>query len=334
MKSYAAKGLAKLRLDPTLSALPLPEPVETPAGTERLAAVRERIRRRRRDKIVTAATAVGVVVALILGYALAPHQRDRVLPPPPANGSFPEYIRGYHVVASGEADFADVGATSFTWTPGVLDIRVHVLCGHDAPGVTLTVAAAINGSLVRETTCLAGEFGGGGFSATIDGATLRQAGVELGRPATVTMSVEPPTGAPLPNGRLAIGIAEFVPFDKVPLPSRPATLKPLTTIGMGKGGISIKSTGPHEATIRWDAVLGVIAQSQTPGILTIKINGIPLKTTPTWWDYGQLMWHFNIHRKTNGESIEALYGKTVTISVEAEHMTGDWCVAIGKAVPG
>src|SRR6185436_19349610 len=36
VKSYAAKGLAKLRLDPSLQALPLPEPIETPAGTERL----------------------------------------------------------------------------------------------------------------------------------------------------------------------------------------------------------------------------------------------------------------------------------------------------------
>jgi RNA polymerase sigma-70 factor (sigma-E family) len=329
VKSYASKGLDKLRVDPTLSALPLPEPIETPAGTERLVAVRERIRRRRRDKIVTAAAALGVVVALILGYAVAAHVRDRALPPP-TNGGFSEYIRGYRVAASGEATFADATGSTFEWTPTTLDVGIFYKCSHDAPGVTVWVRATINGTRFGGVSCDGGaEFRELGATATPTYEALLEAGVVIGRPAIVSMTVEPYAGQIMPeNGRVAVAIGDKVPFDEYPLPTRPATLKPLArelNSAASQDVTLIEAGGRHQIGLRWDHDLEFYARAQTPGALTVKINGTPLQTM-TWWDYDQGSWDATL----TGESSEFArwYGETVVITIEPEHMTGDWYVAI------
>jgi hypothetical protein len=334
VKSYAAKGLARLRLDPSLRTLPLPEPIETPAGTERLVAVREHIRRGRRDKVVAAAVAVGVVVALLLGYALAPHLRDHALPPA---GGFDEYIRGYHVVASGEADFADLDTTAFDWTPTTLDIGVFYKCTHDLPNVMVWARVRINGVQFGGVSCDGGsDFKESGATSQPTAEQLRSAGVEVGRPASVQMVIEaePAGSGPVPqHGRMAVAIGDKVPFEQYPVPEPPARLDPLErqfnrpateVVAM------IEAAGSHETTLRWTTDLELYARAQTPGTLTVKVNGIALSTM-SWWDYQQGAWGASLlHDSTDGR-LAALYGKTVTISIEPEHMTGDWYVAINPA---
>jgi RNA polymerase sigma-70 factor (sigma-E family) len=330
VKSYAAKGLAKLRLDPSLRTLPLPEPIETPAGTERLAAVRDRIGRQRRGKIVAAAAALGVVVALLIGYALAPHLRDQALPPP-TDGRFSEYIRGYHTVASGQADFAHAG-TTFIWTPSTLDIGIFYMCVHDRPGVMVWARARINGHPIGGVSCEAGDAlreSGGTSQPTAD--QLRDYGVEVGRPATITIVVDPEQGGTIPeHGSIAVGIGEAVPFEAYPLPARPEPLAPLDRLLNGSESDAVtlvEAAGPHEVSLRWDHELEFYARAQTPGALTIKVNGETLQVM-TWWDYNQGGWGATLSRESAG--MAKYYGKTVTISIEPEHMTGDWYVAIPR----
>jgi RNA polymerase sigma-70 factor (sigma-E family) len=339
VKSYAAKGLAKLRVDPTLSTLPLPEPVDTPAGTERLVAVRERIRRRRRNKIITAATAVGVIVAIIIGYALAPHLRDRALPPPTHEG-FSEYISGYHVVAAKEATFADATDVTVEWTPTTLDIELLLKCTHDAPGASVWAQLRINGTPLGEGTCDgAANFPEPGYTDTPSYEELVGAGVAVGRPASVSVTVHSTVpgdvagaaDAPIPgHGWVAVAIGEKVPFDQYPLPTRPATLAPLARDfnGPSQDVTIIEAGGRHQAGLRWDHDLEFSARAQTPGALIVKVNGTTLQTM-TWWDYGQGGWATSLTRESS--EFAQWYGETIVITIEPEHMTGDWYVAISPS---
>ncbi|WP_020524017.1 SigE family RNA polymerase sigma factor [Catelliglobosispora koreensis] len=66
VKSYAAKGLATLRADPAKLSVP-----PAPAATERLAAVRERVKHRRRAIVATTAAVIAIIVMLFLQRAAA-----------------------------------------------------------------------------------------------------------------------------------------------------------------------------------------------------------------------------------------------------------------------
>ncbi|WP_018351345.1 SigE family RNA polymerase sigma factor [Longispora albida] len=130
VKNYASKALAKLRLDPTLRP-DLPEIPDAPPGTQRLAGVQSRVRRRRTTRLVTAGAACLAILLLITAYLLIPGTRSVSLPPadeyPPADVGFPAVRNGYRLLKS-ESDSFAAREIGFTWTPATLDAEIYPYC--------------------------------------------------------------------------------------------------------------------------------------------------------------------------------------------------------------
>jgi hypothetical protein len=345
VKSYASKGLAKLRVDPTLGILPVPEDTSPPAGTERLVAVHERIKHRR-ERVITVATAVVVVLTIVLVSAITQYQRNRSLPP--TRGGFPEYLHGYHVVAADETATAKRATASVTWTPTTLDMSVFFKCTHEAAGKTMWGVARINGTAIASVQCDAhAPFVVRPNESHPWWGELQRLGAETGRPVTITVAIEsrnpvynlgdPPVKfgksyvTQPPGGRIAAAVGEAVPFDRYELPAPPGVLAPLApTVDGGPTSFGFHADGPHQYTTRWMENLRFYARSQTPGQLTIRVNGIAVQTL-TWWDYDQAQQTVDLTSDSEVPGIADLYGKDVTIAVQPEHMTGDWWVYVGPA---
>jgi RNA polymerase sigma-70 factor (sigma-E family) len=156
VKTHASRALARLRVDPGLTGLPLPE-TEPPAAVERVVAVRERVKQRRRNQVLMVGAACAVVVALILGYALAPGVFHRTLPPTERKiGVFWEYSNGYHVVAAREVPFSQAGRATITWRLTSLDYRVETACVHGTKGTLITSSLEIAGDRIGGVGCAEG----------------------------------------------------------------------------------------------------------------------------------------------------------------------------------
>ncbi|MBV1856055.1 SigE family RNA polymerase sigma factor [Catellatospora tritici] len=352
VKSHASKALAKLRLDPTLRVLPSPGDDDVPAGNERVAAVRERIAQRRRGRLAALIAACAVLLAAVGGYLVAPRaDRDEAADRPKIQdvSDFPEYYNGYHTVLRAQVRF-DQRPASFTWTPSTLDFAVFPMCkavlGDDLHVMT---KISINGTYVAGSSCYPDELvGGGRITASREG--LRAAGVQVGKPATVTLTIgEVETrladsapgsvqtwgsgGTPPADGIIAVVIGEPVPFDEFPLPPRPAELKPLTRTydgGDPESAAMIESGGTHSSTVRWGDKLELLCRSQTPGLLRIRVDGIEVQTM-SWWDYRQGGWSAQIDSATPALKDAGFHpapGTDVTVTVEPQYLTGDWYLTI------
>ncbi|WP_412538432.1 SigE family RNA polymerase sigma factor [Longispora sp. K20-0274] len=322
VKGYAAKGLAKLRLDPTLlasSVLP-----EAPPGTERLGGVRDRIRSRRRQRLIAVGAACAVIVALVVGYALFPRAHAVVLPPTERRiAGFAEYADGHRVVAAAQGTYQH--PVSFTWTPTTLDIEVLPICDG---GLDIRMAVNFNGFPSNWVSCS----GRGGTTFTLGPSDLARRGVKLGEPTAVTVTVDNMrTGGPGPAvGRMSLGIGERVPFDQYPFPARPARLAPLepqTFGGSSYASVTLSAAGPHSVTVPWGAATILLCASRTPGILRVTVDGRPLKPQ-TWWDYQAGVHQIQLESADTSSGITAAVGSTVTVTVEAEKTSGDWYVSI------
>ncbi|WP_212841213.1 SigE family RNA polymerase sigma factor [Catellatospora sp. IY07-71] len=339
VKSYAAKGLARLRVDPDLQALPLPGE-DAPAGNERLVAVRERVAQQRRAKLASVAAACAVVLAGIAGYAIGPGRG------PDQFAGVPDFHQGYRIVERESASFA-AGQSGFTMTPSTLDLAFFPACTHSGYALPLIINVWINGRSLGTAEC---DTRGLSFDARLQPApdTLRDAGVEIGKPMAVTYSLDvgyvyggsqsasSPTPGPAPaDGVLAVLVGEAVPFGEVPLPERPATLAPLSRPAAAlPGSVLITADGPRTGTYDWQrGGVRIMAAAQTPGVLRVLINGVPVDVK-TWWDYEQAVWQSVFEPASDDAQRRGLslsYPDELTISVEAEHMTGDWFVAVMPA---
>jgi RNA polymerase sigma-70 factor (sigma-E family) len=342
VRSYAAKALAKLRVDPTLRTLPTPSPLEVPAGNERVAAVRHRISRDRRRRVAIATTAAVITAVLVGILAVAGPLRP---PPPttptPSPTAFPSYQNGRRVAFYQEVSFADRDATTFTYTPTTIDLTIRVMCRQPDPGLGVTAFVRINGH----------RYGGPGcvppssmeFDATHmpSPETLAAEGIRVGEPVTITFGLEDPIkvvdGLHVPTdtipqeGTIALAISEAVPFEQIPLPARPATLRPMTRpeFYVPSGGATwIRDTDP--VTVYWSGQMRVTVRTQTPGELVVRLNGMTLFTFGRY-DYSQRPW---AHSFTAGVNLpEIPSGSEVTVTIEPRHMTGDWVVAVGPDEP-
>ncbi|WP_412543970.1 SigE family RNA polymerase sigma factor [Longispora sp. K20-0274] len=356
VKSYSAKGLAKLRLDAGLRELRAPA---APGGddAERLVAVRTRIERRRRGRLAVAGAAVAVVLALLLAYVVAPATRESLPPAPPRPvpttvsvpplpekvadlPGLPDFEEGYRVITGApRAKMPMTGAApvEFAWTPSTLDVRLYTLC----PVILehpLWFMVAMNGLNVGTVGCGGDPHPRAQRERPLDADLLKAAGVTIGRPTTVRISEGqvtailpvPVGGQPKPPadpGTLTIGLAEAVAFERFPLPARPDPLKVLPApSGVGP----VLRPGTLSATVVWGPELWLSGYSQTPGILDILVDGHPLPRVMTWWDYDG----YYIGLATGANSVTPYpnppAGSTVTISVNPRFVTGDWYVAIGE----
>ncbi len=209
VKAHASRALAALRLDPSLRALPLPTGDDVPAGNERLAAVRGRIAQRRRNRLAVLAAACAVVLAGIAGYAVAPWPRGQAHPAGLPLAEAPDVYDGHRIVGRISVPLRQHSA-SFTWTPSTLDVKFYVECAHDTPGVAVAVLVLIDGQGQFDAAC------GETAALPVTGidppmARLAAAGVTVGRPVTVTVtvletrSVSYPSHPPHPSGSPADG---------------------------------------------------------------------------------------------------------------------------------
>ncbi|WP_230686866.1 SigE family RNA polymerase sigma factor [Catellatospora vulcania] len=340
VKSYAAKGLARLRLDPDLQALPAIDE-DAPAGNERLAGVRRRIVQQRRSRLASAAAALAVLVAGVAGYAIGPGRE------PDGLAGVSEYHQGYHLTARAQAGFA-AGSGRLTFTPSTLDLAFFPACTHSGYELTLAIKVWVGGHELGAVDC---ETDGLSFDSRLTPAadTLRAAGVEVGKPVTVTFDLDvaysypatPDTPLPEPStvapsdGVLALLVGEAVGFDQVELPERPATLPPLDRPAYATGtSVLFTADGPRTATLDWrSGGVRIMARSQTPGVLRLRINGV-LVDVKTWWDYEQQTWQsefFPSSDDAKARGLTAAYPDLLAITVEAEHLTGDWWLAVMPA---
>ena len=240
VESYAAKGLAQLRDDPSLLTVPA-----APPGVERVTAVKERIKRRNRNRALTVTAAIVAIIALLIGSSEV--IRSLSLEPEPAGpGGLPLHVSGDRVVAGQKASFAQIhtGAT-FVWTPSTLSPNLYLRCDHEAPGTWVNVGVEINRVRFHGIACDEKRPFATASRVKLDEHDLERAGVELGRPVEVTITYLAAVGTLPEKGMVAVGIGETVPWDQYPFPERPRRLPALDRKGLERGGgMVLRANGP------------------------------------------------------------------------------------------
>ncbi|MEU8081626.1 SigE family RNA polymerase sigma factor [Catellatospora citrea] len=351
VKTHAAKGLAKLRLDPSLRVLPAPESEDVPGGNERLGAVRMRIAQRRRRGMAGVAAGLAVV-ALIAAYALLPQLRSRALPEPAFPVELPSYAQSqagfvdvdyYRLGPSAQHDYAARLDRALVWIPSGRQEALFATCRQrGTTGVQVT--AYVNGRKVSALPCRGGHVAWESFQAALDPAAL---GLSPGRPAVVTLDLQgSEPGDPLPVGTVAVAIGELVQFDALPLSASagPAVLDRAVRSVDPATITWLEAGGARSAILTWRGPLVVVAQSLSAGRLRISVDGVAISTldfgttpvevagqdgTTTTGDTGLINTFLGSGRTyLNGARFDPRPGSSITITVEAERMTGDWFVQV------
>ncbi len=298
--------------------------------------------RKRRRAASIAGAGVGIAVLGIAAFAIAP-QAGRTpagmfaTAVPIGTGSSPtgRYVEGFAEYADGAKVVAAAsGATqdrsvSVTFVPTSLDLGVFTRCeGNGDYTVTINGKEFSRGS-------------GCGLAYVRYIHPLEKAyGVTVGKPATATFSAKDGL-----MDSLAIAIGQSVDPADYPYPPRPATLTPLThpdesrrmayttaedNYG-GEWGLAAEHDNwnkPQSAQFTWGEPLRVRVRAQTPGALTVKVNGIEV-VSQQWWDYQQGD-GTSIDSAQWGESfgLNPRKGQTVHLTVTPTRMTGDWYVHV------
>ncbi|MEU7821773.1 SigE family RNA polymerase sigma factor [Catellatospora sp. NPDC049133] len=352
VKTHASKGLAKLRLDPSLRELP--QPVEdAPTGNERLSAVRARITRGRRRGIAGVATACLIALALIAAYALLPHLRTRALPEPAFPIEMPRYAQNraafadvdyYRLTASAQHDYTPHLDPALTWTPSGRLEALFLSCRHLGELNTLIISVRVNGRTAGMGLDLCngeGRMGFDGFFTVLDPVALD---LVAGRPATVTLDLAfgQHGDEPLPEGTVAVAVGEPATYAELPWPGATPSSTPLDrTLHSGVDPATVamlESVGARTATLTWNGPLTVWANTQAPGRLRILVDGVLVSTLDFGAPFMTLAGGTGISldpamRYDSGFRFTPRPGSQLTITVEPERMTGDWYVAIYPQQP-
>ncbi|MGY0231160.1 SigE family RNA polymerase sigma factor [Longispora urticae] len=358
VKSYSAKGLAKLRLDPSLLGPRLSAATRQPMPA-RLDEVRARVNRHRRGRLAAAGAAVALVLVLVLAYAVRPTTRESLPPTPPQPvpsasqrsvapipvkatdvPGFPEYTQGYRIVtgvAAAPAPMKGRPPLTFVWTPTTLDAQLYPLCtfSRDEQPYFRVYANGIEfGSIGCENLRLAGIH----RPQRLKPESLAAAGIQPGQPTTITvgegdypLKVGTPSVVPSRSaepGTIGVAIGEAMPFEAFPLPTRPAELERLRT---PSNPARVLRAGTLSTTVVWDRELVLAGYSQTPGLIEITIDGKPLNSTMAWWDYNDGYIKIGTGPSYSSPSPSPQIGATVTIRIEPRFLTGDWYVEIGNS---
>ncbi len=319
VKSHANRALAKLRLDPTLLAdFPVPRP---PVSTERLTAVRQRIRHRKHQRVMGV---VAIVMAVVAGFAVAPHLLRNVFPP--AKVHTPQHFGGYLVRDTVTAKLTELDQMTTTWIPSMLNYSVAQRCDTRDVQFVASVSLRLNGK----------DFGT--FPCTAEPEPLETANqiyneematLKVGEPVVLSVHLQVLHGQSIPpDATLTLAFAEKVPFDQLPLPERPKQLRPLDSPDPGAAAV-LRPGGPSSAkvTLPVDKYLEIVVRSQTPGIVHLAVNDHALSAC-TFYEYdGSSGVELN-PSEAEAQRLDMRAGEPVTVSVSAEYTTGDWYVAL------
>jgi RNA polymerase sigma-70 factor (sigma-E family) len=319
VKSYAAKGLAQLRRDPSLLAIP-----RAPQEAGRLDAVKQRIKRRSRVRAMTVTAVIAAIIAILIGSS-AVIQSLSLEPEPAGPGGFPLHLDGDRVVAGQRATFDQTEDATFVWTPSTLTPHLYFKCDHQAPGTWVNVGVEINGVRFHGIACDDKRPFATASRVNLDEDALGRAGVQLGQPAEVTVTFLAVVGTLPDKGFVAVGIGEPVARDRYPFPKRPRRLPDLDRKAAEAIGGTVLQAGGAQ-TVQLDARAGYSfrAQAQSPGLLRIRMDGRGI-TTFEWWDYRATVQEWAMPAATPYGGEEA-----TTLTVVAEHMTGDWILVVKR----
>jgi hypothetical protein len=173
-------------------------------------------------------------------------------------------------------------------------------------------------------------------------------GLAVGELATITVTMTRAVAvtdraSTLPTlGTFALAVAERVRFEDYPLPPAPAPLPRLEPSGAQFSYLELHAdpADPNrrvEREFRWEGLeltgcdvfgLGaawvfVTMVSQTPGFLRVSVNRVEVARYESW-DYRQRLRAVDL----GGVCLEVGAGDLVTVTVEPEHLAGDWRVAL------
>jgi hypothetical protein len=281
----------------------------------RLAGVKAKVRTRRRRRAI-AWTAVGAILVMGgIAFALAPLSSRTSSPPaaaPATIGGFPEYAFGAHVLTAESTTLPDRRIELAVTPNSNPDFVVLTRCSEP----TLEVEITLDGNVVSTGTCRPG--------------ATEPIGLRKDRTSRLMMTVL--SAAPGSTAEYGVAVGRPVAFPEYPLPLRPSQVKPLAVTvdrscaaqPCGEPMIVRADRDdprrPQKAKIRWHDMRGIEAVSQTPGHLSVTIDGISLGTG-TWWSYDQTVVPFK-------PSLNIPDGTVVTVEVTPEYVTGDWQVVL------
>jgi RNA polymerase sigma-70 factor (sigma-E family) len=327
VKSQAAKGLAKLRLDASLQ----PEGMPATSAAQRLASVEKKITQRRRRNIALGAAGTAVLLLLFFaGYRIITTHRPPqhpVTPAPSLSNGFPQYSRGYHLI----------GSATLPRGQSTLDFKGRVT----SPSMAIFQRCVAPAGYEIQTEVIVGERSFHGPCLSSGTPISLGSDFQVGDPFLVhaTVTIIPVSDhrpiddfsspVPLPAGaEYAIGVGERVEWDAFPFPSRPERLEPIAN-GTGCWRLrsdpadplkSLSISGAWSGEVKLDAVM------QTPGILHLSINYSEMLQL-TWWDYDAR----RISAPWN--TLVPAPGDPLTITITPEKATGEWAIEITQLRP-
>ena len=284
--------------------------------------------RRRRRRAAAVAAAVVAVAAVGLAASALPRLDTRTpvaaLPdaaPVRTIEGFPEYASGARVVAASAAQ-TPARSTSVTFTPTTLDLVLFTRCTERGKH-----AIVIGGVSLFQTE------GGCGTYGTGSGALGKKHGATIGRPLTITLSFTTATSA-----EFGLAVGERVDASAYRFPPRPTVLNPLRTekaagpILTSRGGVvradPADPNRPMSVTFPWNGLRSTSMVAQTPGELSLRLNGKEL-SRGEWWDYQQgeiTDGGVDGEDLTLDRGLGLRTGQQVTLEVSPRRMTGDWAV--------
>jgi len=308
---------------------------------DRRADVGRRITRHKRIRALSAVAAVLLAAGSAVGaVTLQQHHGAPVQPavtasPTTLPGQLSEYLDGGHLVASATIDVTQQTAGSFTFTPTSWDMAIGDSCA--ATGKDAWLDVRMNGHDFSGSSC--GPDGGSGTASGSFGQHekfWRGLGVALGVPSTVTFKVgtQKPhstglTVTPIHSGGLAsVGVYNPVPFDKFPLPPKPADWSGTSSMGFGTdpGMRKIAQIGDFGKTdvsqplgLALPSHLEIIIAANAPGLVRLYINGVEVGDCSS---YG---WGSGCDGGNTAVGTAQLAGLTkgqqVVVTVQTDHFT-------------
>jgi RNA polymerase sigma-70 factor (sigma-E family) len=323
VKSTASKGLARLRTDPGVLEFAMPQ---VPAGTERVAAVHERVTARRRSRIAMAGAAVAVVLALLAGYAIA-HRPDRTHPvrptPSPTTSpmfAIPQYVSGDHTL-NGKILALTSDAVVLEGDPLDPGKSVHLGCFTGSEELSERIDVKLAVEILETSGWRSGSWTWGGCGVVPGDQRFTYSVRMKGRfrvHATFWLDDRPLAAGVLPAPvTVWAATAEPVAWESFPFPARPS---PLPEIVVTEGAV-LTSANWHTALVGkntwWH---NVCLHSQTPGLFHLTVDGKEVSATPIEvWDY----------EPDHGHCVELPeLTATSVLHVSAEHATGAWYVEV------
>lgn len=329
------------------------DPVPVLAASRIAGVERKVVAARRRIHAAWTATVLAVVAVIVVPLAVA--GRHIATPATPAatatsiNG-FPEYVLGGHLVATQTGPLAD--PLSLRFTPTDLGFIIGGRCTVTDPDVAIEIQVSIGSHLTAALSCTATA----NRYTSADPAPSDR--IVPGTPTDVTFTASAyrpnrdtngdqtnGTPVPMPAGSYTVALWQKIPFTRYRLPPRPKTLPNLDGTEdqlSASGAVEVVASDPANPlaprTITFTmpdcpaAATGcnpAAALSQTPGLLQIAVNGIPV-TTASFFDYTGTAFGFHIGPQLPGLTLHP--GEPVTVTITPEYVTGAWRFEVAPGV--